>query len=577
MKPIFLILGIIAGILVVPVHAQTTSEFGYQLHPEKILENTEGILQIFVTSNEMMVPKAIKDLKTISSDNAVIQILAIEDGNNEFTKNIMIKARKPGIATIVLAAPGFTSKEISLEVFNNNNYPTQIIMKITPETFPIDGPKFGYITLELATTGGLPTLASEDMTINLETPNNDIIRLKNSEITISSGEYYAITEFEIVGSGNAIIFAETEGMKKISEIVEILEAKGPLKLKLNIFPESFNSFSVTAGVAIVQLLDDGGEPILADEDIHFKLSVENPNISVNTSYDFDEISFSKQRLVIEKGSYTAFTKFTPKPNLGDFTESASQQYNMFISAENYLTESDFFTVHHDQLGALEGKGPSVTKVLPFLTTGKQEIIAVTYYETDILVTRTTGGVTLLPGAERPTENRELVTVTVPVQASDDHKIIFSSSDLDVVNPINPIMKKGENVVIVFGETGNMSSEDTVEFYITDNEGIKTKRSEPIGPNEDDITLIVEPLVSVILAENEFPVLVYLEEGTGDEEGIAEVGEDEEKDPRLGVTPFIKDAVLTFSVDDLVETDSVTIKQNQPYALMKMMSNEVVAL
>jgi len=188
MKPIFLILGIIAGILVVPVHAQTTSEFGYQLHPEKILENTEGILQIFVTSNEMMVPKAIKDLKTISSDNAVIQILAIEDGNNEFTKNIMIKARKPGIATIVLAAPGFTSKEISLEVFNNNNYPTQIIMKITPETFPIDGPKFGYITLELATTGGLPTLASEDMTINLETPNNDIIRLKNSEITISSGE-----------------------------------------------------------------------------------------------------------------------------------------------------------------------------------------------------------------------------------------------------------------------------------------------------------------------------------------------------------------------------------------------------
>ncbi len=567
MKPIFLILGIIAGILAIPVHAQTTSEFGYQLHPEKLLENTEGILQVFVTSNELMLPKAIKDLKTISSDNAVIQILAIEDGNNEFTKNIMIKARKPGIATIALAAPGFTSKEISLEVFNNNNYPTQIIMKITPETFPIDGPKFGYIALELTTTGGLPTLASEDMTIHLETPNNDIIKLKNSEITISSGKYYAITEFEIVGSGNAIIFAETEGMKKISEIVEIFEANGPLKLKLNIYPENYNSFSVTAGVAIVQLLDNEDEPILADEDIHFKLSVEDPNTSVNTSYDFDEVSFSKQQLVIEKGSYTAFTKFTPKPNLGDFTESSEQEYNMFISAENYLTESDSFTVHHDQLGALEGEGPSVTEVLPFLTTGKQEIIAVTYYETDILVSRQTGG------SAQGATNRDLIEVTVPVQASNDHKIIFSSSDLDVVNPIDPMMKKGQNVVIVFGETGTISSEDDVEFYITDNEGIKTAISNPIGPIEDDISLIVEPLVPVILAENEFPVLVYLLEGVG-EEGIVEVGEDEDGDPRLGVTPFIKDAVLTFSVDDLVETDSITIKQNQPYALMNMMSNEV---
>jgi len=569
MKAIFLILGIIAGILVVPVQAQTTSEFGYQLHPEKLLENTEGILQIFVTSNQMMVPKEIKDLKTISSDNAIIQILGIEDGDNEFVKNIMIKARKPGITTIALAAPGFTSKEISLEVFNNNNYPTQLLMKITPETFPIDGPRFGYIALELATTGGLPTLASEDMTIHLETPNNDTIRLKNSEVTISSGEYYAITEFEIIGSGDAIIFAQTEGMKKISEIVTILEANGPLKLKLNVFPENFNSFSVTAGFAIVQLLDTDGEPILADEDIHFKLSVENPDISINTSTDFDEVSFNKQGLVIEKGSYTAFTKFTPKPNLGDFTESAEQTYNMFISVENYLTESDSFTVHHDQLGALEGEGPSVTEVLPFLTTGKREIIAVTYYETDITVSRQIGG------SVQGSTNRAFIDVTVPVQAKDDHKIIFSSSDIDVVNPIDPVMKKGENIVIVFGETGNIASVDSVEFYITDNEGIKTITSEPIGPIEDDISLIVEPLVSVILAENEFPVLVYLEEVVGEEDTVEVAeGEDAEIDPRLGVTPFIKDAVLTFSVAEFIETDSVTIKQNQPYALINMMSNEV---
>ena len=71
-----------------PVQAQTTSEFGYQIHPEKLLENTEATLQIFVTSNEMMVPIQIKDLKTVSSDNAIIQILSIED---EFLEKLPIE------------------------------------------------------------------------------------------------------------------------------------------------------------------------------------------------------------------------------------------------------------------------------------------------------------------------------------------------------------------------------------------------------------------------------------------------------------------------------------------------------
>ena len=69
---------------VIPVQAQVTSEFGYQLHPEKLLENTEGKLQIFVTSNDMMVPMQIENLKIISSDNSIIQILGVENGTDEF-------------------------------------------------------------------------------------------------------------------------------------------------------------------------------------------------------------------------------------------------------------------------------------------------------------------------------------------------------------------------------------------------------------------------------------------------------------------------------------------------------------
>ena len=568
MKAIFLVLGIMACIFLIPVHAQTTSDFGYQLHPEKLLENTEGTLQVFVISNEMMVPKQIKNLKVVSSDNAIIQILGIEEGNDKFTKNVLIKARKSGIASIAMAAPGFSSKEISLEVFNNNNYPTQILMKITPDIFPIDGPRYGHIGVELATTGGLPTLAPEDVIINLETPNKDVIKLKTPEVVISSGEYYAITEFEIIGSGDAIIFAETDGIKKISNIVNVLEPEGPLQLQLHVYPNHFNSYSGAKGFAIVQLVDNGGKPVLAEDDINLKLNVENPESSINSSHDFEAIGFDTEQLVIEKGSYSTFTKFTPRPNLGEFTDALEQTYDIFISAENYVTNSASFTILHDQIGSLEGEGPSVTKVLPFLTTGKQEIIAVTYYETDIEVSRQTGG------SAQGSTNRETVTVTVPVLATNDHKVSFSSSELDTVNPIDPLMKKGENAVIVFGKTGTISPENSVSFYITDNEGVKTKTGTPIGPIEDDLRIIVEPLVPMILAEKEFPVLAYLVESEDGEVETTTTEDDEEINPRLGVTPFIEDAVLTFSADEFIETDTVSIKQNQPYALMNMMSNEV---
>ncbi|QLH04631.1 hypothetical protein C5F49_04380 [Nitrosopumilus oxyclinae] len=554
------------SIFVIPVQAQTTSEFGYQLHPGKLLENTEATLQIFITSNDIMVPKQIDGLKVVSSDNEIIQIIRIEEGNDKFTKNVIIKAKESGIASIALAATGFSSKEISLEVFTNNNNPTKMLMKVTPSEFPVDGPRFGFIVVELATTGGLPAITSEEVMINLDTPNKDVINIKESELVISGGEYYAITEFEILDYGDAIIFAETGNMKKISSIVKVLEPITPLQLQLYVHPENYISFSGSEGYAIVQLLDGDGLPVFAEEDIHLEIGVENPDVSINTSNKFEEVMIEEKNLVIKKGSYSTFTKFSPRPNLGEFTSSFEETYKMFISAENILTNGATFTVIHDEIGSLEGKGPSVTETLPFLTTGKQEIIAVTYYETEIEVSRQTGGST------QGTTNRELVSVTVPVKAQEDHKIIFSSSELDSVNPIDPLMKKGESAIIVFGDTGTVVPEDPVSFYITDNEGVKTATGDPIGPLEEDLELIIESLVPVVLAEKEFPVLGYLNEGAGEEETSTSTSDEEgEVDPRLGVSYFIEDGVLSFSANELINADSITIKRNQPFAEFNLVS------
>lgn len=562
---------VMIGVLVIPANAQVSSEFGYQLHPEKLLENTVGDLQIYVVSNNMMVPKIIEDLKIVSSDTDIIEILEVtEEG---FTNNIKIKANEPGIVTIALAAQGFASKEITLEVFNNNNFPTQIMMKITPEEFSIDGPRTGFVAIGMATTGGLPTLAQEDTIIKIQTPNSDTINIIDSELLIKKGEYFATTKFELLSSGNARIFASTENIKRVSGTIEILEPIGPQAIQLSVIPEIYNSFSSADGYAIVQLLDGEGTPVLAQEDIILKLGVENPDISINTSHDFDEVIFDNDSLVIKKGEYSAFTKFTPRPNLADFTEEGEQEFQMFVSVENYLAKGDSFKVLHDDIGGgLEGEGPAILETIPFLTTGKKEIIGVVYFESEIEVSRK------VPNS---TSERERVTVQVPVTAKANYELGVSSSESDTVIGENAVMVQGENAVIIFGNTGTIAPEDDgeMEIYVTDNDGVKSSIVTPFGPIEEDISLEIESLVPAILVGKEFPIVSYLNEvvgSGGDDEDTTTVieDEDEEEEPRSGPTLFIDEGFLTFAANDLIDLEPIKIKKNQEYGVLFSTLDEI---
>jgi len=295
----------------IPAYAQTNFEFGYQFHPQKLLENTEGIIDVYVLSNEKIFPITIDGLKVSSSDSSIVKVIGISQTEN-FSTEIRILAKEPGTANLSLAAPSFKSQEIPITIYNNNNYPTQILLKITPNDFPVDGPKFGYIGIELVTTGNLPTVSSQDTIIKISTPNTDVIKLHESEILIAKGEYYVLTQFDVRAPGDAIIFAETEGMKKVSEFIHVREAALPLQLQLYVFPENFNSFSSQKGYAIVQLQDADGIPVKTEKDIELRLNVENPYSGINTSNDFEEFQFGSKKLTISEGEYYTYTSFTPR-------------------------------------------------------------------------------------------------------------------------------------------------------------------------------------------------------------------------------------------------------------------------
>lgn len=560
---------ILATGLFAPVHAQTYDEFGYQIHPKKLLEHTEGIIHVYVLNGERISPTIIDGLKVSSSDNSILEVREVKQTEN-FSTEIKIFAKEPGTVNLSLAAPGIKSKEIPINVYTNNNHPTKLLLKTTPNDFPVDGPKFGYVGIELATTGNLPTIALEDTVVKISTPNTDIITLQDSEILIPKGEYYALTKFDVRGSGDAIIFAESEGIKKVSEFIHVRKAASPLQLQLYVFPENFNSFSSQIGYAIIQLQDADGIPVKADKNISLRIGVENPNSGINTSHDFEEFLFKSKELVIEEGRYSTFSAFSIRPNTSSFTSEFEQTYNFFITADNYISKGDSVKVTHDEIGSLEGKGPAITKTIPFLTTGEREILGVTYFETDVEVSRQDGTSTL------GTTNRERVTVKVPVMSSEDFSVDIASSNLETVNPDDVVIPKGKNAGLIFGNTGTVIPDEgtSLEFYVTDNKRTVTVSGDPNGPLEDDLNLVVEPLIPKILTNSEFPVIGYLVETESEDKETTTNTEDEEEDGRIGVTHFIKNSVLTFSADEHFEIPPEIISQNQEYAIVTAHANKL---
>jgi len=564
------------GIFFLPIYAEPSLEFGYQLLPEKLLENTDGILQLYVSVDDIILPMSIDNLRVISSDNEIIQITEIEQFNDYIT-HVKIQALTPGTTNLVIAASGFLSEELEVQVYDNNNFPTQIAMKVIPDVITIDGPRFGYFAIQILTTSGLPTIAENDITVNISTPNNDVVELVDTELIIPEGSYYAVGKFNAKNSGDAIIFAKVDDMPRINKQIHISEPEAPLSVTLILAPDTFNSFNPAKGYAIVQLQDAEGVPVNADKDIKVSLIVSNPDAEINVSHDFNEIYFDSENVIIKKGTYSAFTGFTPRPNLADFTSAISQQFTVSTSASGYLTKTDTLTVIHQEIGSLQGNGPSQITTVPFLATGEKEIIGVIYLEAN------------LPEVAYTLQNEDIAflqDVDVPVMANANLQLEVASSDLSSLRPYPALFKQGDNAALLYGDTATIIPEEDLQLFVTDNEGVKTVTIDPNGPIKDDLNLIIEPLIPMILTGKDFPVLAYLDENVIEEEATTSEGEEEvveeEVDPRLGVTPFIEQGIITFSTDEYVQLEHQAVNQNQAYALfmgksIKVGSTEINAI
>jgi hypothetical protein len=388
------------------------SEFGIRFLPTLLIEDKEGIIQVYAKQGNFLIPKKIDGLTVTSLDSSIIRVLRILDSDSSFVSDVTVKAVKTGSTKLFLAAPGFSPIELPVTVHGNKLNKEQLLVKATPDTFSPHGPYRGVISVELADVDGFPILATEDTSVSL-TLSNNIMDIFQKNLVIKKGEYFTGTQFTIKDSGKTTIYASGQGLEGKSNEINASEEAGDITLELFAFPKRINiSSEGTIGhiIAVLHEIDedsddlndstcdwitdsDGSDDttssssddddedecsiVLAKKDIQVKYKVTNSVFdNANISGDAD-IGESTGVFTIKKGSYWGHTTF--KLIGGD--ENFIGTYDVTISSGDPISlDTESVEAVYDEDLKQEGDKFVLFDTIPIFASGNKELIGVVYLE-----------------------------------------------------------------------------------------------------------------------------------------------------------------------------------------------------
>ena len=324
----YIIIALLVILTVLPhyVSADNGNQLDTTLVPNKIIANTDGIIQVFPKS----FGSTISNLVATSSDSSIVQILGIENDASHGTFDVKIRALNPGQVTINMATSGFASLELPVTVYSDSEVPTSLLIKTTPQTFSTSGPDSGYVSVETINSDGVPTPVSVDTPIKLSVSDSSIAGLAQGQMIIKQGSYYAMEKFAVEKPGVVQIYASAPSMQPVSSTVTVDNEASAYTLQAYAYPPVVNVDENALTYVIVQLHDSAGNPVLAKDDIHVSVRIVNPNdtISVNTSGQSPFVQVNSD-LLIKKGSYWGDIPV-------EFTAGHSDNYTVDISAKGYV-------------------------------------------------------------------------------------------------------------------------------------------------------------------------------------------------------------------------------------------------
>lgn len=448
-------------------------EFDSRLIPSKIVENSDGVMQVFISDGTNIMPTKITDLTVTSLDSSILHIEKVKESDSSFITEVYVKAGKPGTTTIYLAASGFTSKEIPITVYGNKNSASKLLVKITPDTFTTSGLNEGYISVELADDDDFPVIAKQDTVISLSTADREIVDLVNSNIVIKKGNYFVYDKFHVKKSGESVIYATSQGLETQSSSVTVKEDEN-LTIKPYVYPKTLSIHGAPKGFIIAQLQDSSGRPVVAQKDITVFYQIADSDFSEATNISNNYKQKTSGYFQINKGSYWGFIQYSPPQGIEDtYDVSISSQDPLVFESEEI--EAKDLELMDDKLVKFE--------TLPILTTGKSELIGVVHLEDE------DGN---------------------PVVAKKDLTIKIDSSDNDSILVNDVIISRGDQSALVYGKISHSVPSD-LQLRPVVNEGEFTT-VDSFGPDTNLLELVAEPLVSEVLTGSDFPLVFYLRDG-----------------------------------------------------------------
>ena len=491
-------------------YGQSDSELGVRLVPNKIMENTDGILQVYSNSDDIV---KIDKLIATSSDSSIIRILGTETEKGGFVTDVKIKAVGAGDATIAFAAPGFHSIEYKVTVYKNTVTAANLLIKTTPTTFSSNGPKIGYVTVELANGDGFPTYANADIPITITSSDSGVVSITTSQITIVKGSYFAIGNFTTKQEGTAQISAASPSMQSISTPVTVQTQDSPQTIQAYVYPQTLSASSAANGYLVVQLHDSAGNPAKAKEDVPIQVQITNSSgvESINTSGQNTVIQ-ANGPLIVKKDSYWAAIPISVNAGLsGTYSVSISAK-GFVVSAPTQITVSTTNALFDDKSARVD--------ILPILATDQRELIGVLHLQDS------SGN---------------------PILAKENMVVHVDSSDQKALSVDNVKLDYGSQAALVFATVGTVAKSVTLNVVTDSPQPISLAISSAAAST---FSLVAEPLVPKVLAHTDFPLAVYMT-----------------KSGALNV--FASDVKpLIISPVDLIQTQKVTIPKYQSTALVK---------
>ena len=454
-------------------YADSEYSFGVRIMPEKLIENSDGILQVYALHGGHIYPQKIDNMVFSSTDSSIIQVIGVEDSDN-FITNIKLKTLGQGTAKIEIGAPGFVSQEVPITVYGNQNYPVKLAVQSTPPILSINGPHTGYFTVELINNNGSPATAKNDILVNLDTTDGRVATLADMHLLIKAGEYYGIEKFEGTQIGTTQIFASANSLQSSSATVTVNQTGSPI-IHMYVYPKKINNYQSSTSYAIAQLTDASGNLTPAKEDIVIPVNINDPNAILTNSSPIMQNVEANAPIIIKKGSYWGYTNIAVSAGVNGTYNVLSSTPNGYVNSGPSQITTFTAKFYDDKSARLD--------LLPILATGKDELIGVLHLED---------------------KNGN------PIIASHDMQIEIDSSDANSLEVDNVILNKGSGVAPVFAKVGTTIPISTSLHVVTyDDQTVSPVISLPASNS-----LKVQSLVPKILSNTNFSVAVYQTDSTG---------------------------------------------------------------